>query len=142
MASWKDSIVIGATVGTVFDYVDEPMNLVDWLPGMVEVRNVIGTGAGREHDWTYKMAGMLQRGQTVTVEHVPNKCAVHQTIGAVGSTFAYFVEPYDQGTTLTLKIEYSIPIPILGRLAERIVLRRNTREFELALTNVKETLEG
>jgi hypothetical protein len=80
----------------VFAYVDEPTRLAEWLPSIVEIRNVIGTGAGQQFEWT----------------------------------------------ALTLEIEYGIPMPLLGRLAERFLIRRNMREFELALINVKETLES
>jgi len=60
----------------------------------------------------------------------------------VSSTFGYTIEPHAEGTALTLETEYSIPMPVLGRLAERVLLRRNRRELELALINVKETLES
>jgi carbon monoxide dehydrogenase subunit G len=142
MASWKNSIVIHAPADSVFAYVDEPTQLAEWLPSIVEVRNVIGTGAGQQFEWTAKMAGRLLRGQSTVIEHVPNRCAVHQSIGMVSSTFGYTVEPLAEGTALTLEIEYKIPIPLLGRLAERVLIRRNIREFELALINVKETLES
>lgn len=46
MISWKNSIVIHAPTDRVFAYVDDPMNLVEWLPGMVEVADVIGSAAG------------------------------------------------------------------------------------------------
>ena len=142
MASWKNSIVIHAPADRVFAYVDDPMNLVEWLPSMVEIQNVIGTGAGQQQEWTYKMAGLLLRGQATVVEHVPNKSAVHQTIGMISSDFGYAVEPHAEGSVLTLEVEYSVPIPVLGKLAEHIALRRNERDFENALENVKETLES
>lgn len=142
MASWKNSIVIHAPADSVFAYVDEPAQLAEWLPSMVEVRNVIGTGAGQQFEWTAKMAGLLLRGQSTIIEHVPNRCAVHQSIGMVSSTFGYTVDPIAEGTALTLEIEYNIPMPLLGKLAERVLIRRNMREFELALINVKETLES
>lgn len=142
MASWKDSIVVHAPPDQVFAYVDDPMNLVEWLPGMVEIRNVIGNGVGQQQEWTYKMAGLLLRGQAVVVEHVPNHRAVHQTIGMIHSNFAYSVETLEEGSELSLDIEYSVPIPVLGKLAEHIALRRNAREFALALENVKERLEA
>ena len=142
MASWKNSIVIHAPPDRVFAYVDDPMTLVEWLQGMVEIRNVIGSGAGQQQEWTYKMAGLLLRGQATVVEHVPNKRAVHQTIGTINSDFAYAVEPHEEGSVLTLEVEYSIPIPVLGKLAEHIALRRNEREFEMALRNVKEMMES
>ena len=142
MASWKNSIVIHAPADRVFAYVDDPMNLVEWLPSMVEIQNVIGTGAGQQQEWTYKMAGLLLRGQATVVEHVPNQSAVHQTIGMISSNFRYAVEPHEEGSVLTLEVEYSVPIPVLGKLAEHIALRRNEREFQIALENVKETLEA
>lgn len=142
MASWTNSIVIHAPADRVFAYVDDPMHLVEWLPGMMEVRNVIGSGAGQQQEWTYKMAGFLLRGQATVVEYVPNRRSVHQTIGMIGSTFTYTVEPHDEGATLTLEIEYNVPVPVLGRFAERAIIARNAREFEFALTNVKETLEA
>jgi len=142
MASWKNSIVIHAPADRVFAYVDDPMNLVEWLPSMVEIRNVIGTGAGQQQEWTYKMAGLLLRGQATVVEHVPNKSAVHQTIGMISSDFGYAVESHEEGSVLTLEVEYSVPIPVLGKLAEHIALRRNQREFQIGLENVKEVLEA
>lgn len=142
MAAWKNSIVIDASPDRVFAYVDDPSKLVEWLPGVVEVRDVIGSGAGQQQEWTYKMAGVKLRGQTVVVEYVPKTSSVHQTVGMIHSTFAYSVEPHDEGTRLTLDVEYAVPIPVLGKLAERLVIARNARELELALTNVKETLEN
>jgi len=142
MATWTNSIVIQAAADKVFAYVDEPMNLAEWLPSIVEVRNVIGTGAGQQFEWTAKMIGLLLRGQSTVVEHAPNKCGVHQTIGMVSSTFGYSVEPHGEGTELTLEIEYSVPIPLVGRLAEHVLVRRNAREFQLALDNVKELMEA
>jgi len=142
MASWKNSTKIHTLPDRVFAYVDEPMNLAEWLPSIVEVRNVIGTGAGQQFEWTATMAGRLLRGQSTVIEHERDRCGVHQTIGMVNSTFAYFVESSGEGAMLTLRIEYSIPIPLVGWLAEQVLLTRNVREFELALTNVKEILEA
>ena len=141
MASWRDSIVIHAPRDRVFAYVDDPETLVEWLPGMVDVHDVVGRGGGQQQEWTYKMVGIPLRGQAVVVEHVPGKSAVHQTIGMIHSTFAYSVEPHEHGTRFTLEIDYTVPIPVLGRLAEHIVIARNSRELELALTNLKELLE-
>ena len=70
MVSWKNSIVIHAPTDRVFAYVDDPMNLVEWLPGMVEVADVIGSGAGQQQAWTYKMAGLFLHGEATVVEHV------------------------------------------------------------------------
>jgi hypothetical protein len=137
-----DSVVIAARVDRVAAYLDEPSTMVEWLPSMMEIRDVIGTGAGQQYGWTYKYVGLLLNGQSTVIEHVPNELAVHQTIGTINSVWTFKFEPHDGGTSLTLEVEYSIPIPVLGKLAERLVLRRDKRTLDFALTNVKELLEG
>ena len=142
MALWKNSIVIHTPPEEVFAYVDDPMTLVEWLPGLMAVFDVIGSGIGQQQEFTYKMAGVRLHGQAVIVEHVPNTRSVYQTVGMVHSDFGYSVEAHEEGTRLTLEVKYTVPIPVLGRQAERLVIARNAREFELALTNIKETLEA
>ena len=141
MASWKNSVAIAAPADRVFAYVDDPMNLPIWLPTMVEVRDVIGTGAGQQFEWTSRMARSLLRGQSTVIEHVPNVHGLHQSIGMVNSTFGYTVEPHEDGATLTVAIQYAVPVPVLGKLAERVLLRRNAREFEVGIVTIKDVLE-
>jgi hypothetical protein len=142
MASWKDSILIHAPPDEVFAYVDDPSELPTWLANMVEVRDVIGTGLGQQYEYTYKMAGLLLRGENVVIEHVPNERGLHQVIGTISALWDYSVEPHKEGTVLNIEVEYSIPIPVLGRLAEHIAVMQNARSFELSLINVKDVMEG
>jgi uncharacterized membrane protein len=140
MVSLKRSVVIGAPADKVFAYVNEPTTMPEWLPSMVEIRDVIGTGAGQQYGWTYKYVGLLLRGQTTVVEYVSNECAVHQSIGRIDSVWTFSVEPHEEGTTLTIEVEYNIPIPVLGKLAEPFVVKRDTRTLESALANIEEML--
>jgi ligand-binding SRPBCC domain-containing protein len=142
MASWKDSILIHAPPEDVFAYVDDPRELPTWLPSMIEVRNVIGTGLGQQYEYTYKMGGLQLRGTNVVIEHVPNERGLHQVIGMISALWDYSVEPHPEGTLLNIEVEYSIPIPVLGRLAERLAIKQNAASFELALINVKDVMEA
>lgn len=142
MAAWKDSILIHAPPGEVFAYVDDPSELPTWLPNMAEVRNVLGTGLGQQYEYTYKMAGLLLRGQNIIIEHVPNQRGVHQIIGTISALWEYSVEPHGEGTVFNLEVEYSIPVPVLGKLAEHVAIRQNARSFELSLMNVKDLMEA
>lgn len=142
MMKVDERIVIDVAPEVVFAYVTDPAKMAEWLPSMVETRNIVGTGEGQQYEWTYKMVGILFRGQTVVVEHVPNRLAVLQTIGAADSTWTFDVEPTDGGTRLRLTIEYEVPVPVLGKLAERIISKRDARTIRLGLANAKDTLEG
>jgi len=142
MISHEHSIVIRAPLREVFAYVNAPATLSDWMTGMIDIRNIVGDGAGLQYEWTYQMAGIRLRGQNVVVEYIPDECAAHQSIGMVNATWKSFVEPHEDGTTLTLQVEYTIPFPVLGRLAEHLTVRRNERDLEGYLLNIKDILEG
>ena len=136
------SIVIKAAVEKVFAYVTDPINQIDWMPSMVSVKDVSGAGLEQRHRWTYKMAGVLLEGESVNTEYIPNKRVVTQSKGGAESTFTFDFEPHIDGTMLKMLIEYKIPIPVLGKIGETILLKRNKREADLAMTNIKEILEG
>ena len=140
MVSVRKSVVISAPPDRVFDYVTEPSTMAEWLTKMVEVRDIVGAGEGQQYEWTYKYAGLLLRGQSVVVQHVPNRLAVSQSIGMIGSTWTFRVEPHEEGSTLTIEVEYSVPIPVLGKIAEHVAVRLDARDLETSLSNVQDML--
>lgn len=101
MASWKDSILIHAPADDVFAYVDDPTELPTWLPSMIEVRNVVGTGLGQQYEYTYKMAGLQLRGQNIVIEHVPNERGLHQVIGMISALWTTRSSPTLKGRCST-----------------------------------------
>jgi len=50
-------------------------------------------------------------------------------------------KPVDEGTKLTITTEYKVPIPLLGKLAESIIVKMNENEQEVVLANVKAMME-
>jgi uncharacterized membrane protein len=142
MISYGNSIVINAPVGEVFTYVNELTTMPDWLTGLVEVRNVIGTGEGQQCEWTFKLVGIQLRGQAVTVDCVENKRCTHQSIGMFSSSWKQIVEPHEDGTKLIIEVEYTLPLPVLGKLAEHLTVRRMARDLDSSLLNIKEALES
>jgi len=136
------SIEINVAVENVFNYIDDPMNQITWMPSMITVKDVSGSGLGKNFHWTYKMAGIFLDGESTFTEHITNKRLVTQSKGGVESTFSFDFEPHNDGTRLNLVIEYAIPVPVVGKIGEAILLKRNEREADLAMTNIKEILEG
>jgi len=142
MAKVERSITINAPVEKVFKYIEDPMNNPEWIPSTVESRDVSGSGVGQHHRWTYKMAGVLLKGETTITEHIPNERIVSQIKGGVTSTWILSFKTQDGGTMMKLDIEYTIPIPVIGNIAEKILLKRNEREADLAMANIKDKVEG
>lgn len=142
MEKVERSIAINAPVEKVFNYVADPMTAIDWMPSMMNVKDVSGSGVGQSHRWTYKMAGVLFEGETATIEYIPNERIVNQTKGGISSTFIFSFEAHDGGAMLKLVIEYTVPVPVIGKIAEKILRKRNEREADLAMANIKEEMEG
>lgn len=142
MAKVKKSIIINSPVEKVFNYISDPMSQLEWLPSMMEVKNVNGSEVGQKYHWKYRMAGVPLEGETTVIEYIPNKRIMTKSKGGANSTWIFDFETQDGGTKVDLEIEYSIPVPVIGKLAEKIVLRRNEREGDLAMANIKDKMEG
>ena len=144
MPKIKRSITINAPVKKVFDYIADPVPSPEWLPGMVEIKDVIRTedGVGSAHNWVYKMAGVRFEGKSITDEFVQNKKIVVRSESSIKTLWSWNFEPLIDGTKIDLSVEYTIPMPVLGKLAEAIVLKQNEREADLALANIKAKMEN
>jgi uncharacterized membrane protein len=142
MISYQNSIVINSPLKTVFAYVNDLTTMPDWLAGLVEVRNVIGTGLGQQCDFTFKMVGVQLRGSAVVVDCVPDERCTHQSIGMLSADWTNIVEPHEDGTKLSVEVEYTLPGAVLGKLAEHLTIRRMKRDLQSSLLNVKDMLEG
>ncbi|MFC1866126.1 SRPBCC family protein [Chloroflexota bacterium] len=142
MAKLTKSITINAPVEKVFNYVSDSTNLPEIWPSLVEMKDVKELLDGRKTDrWTYKMAGMRLEGTTIT-EYVENKSIISKTEGGVKSTQKWTFAPADGGTKATFEVEYAVPIPVLGKLAEKIVVKMNDHEGDAIMANLKSRMEA
>jgi len=144
MAKVERSITINAPVEKVFAYIADPMSEPEWQPGSVEVKDVTLTeeGVGSHYRWVYKMWGLRFEGESTTLEYIPNQRIVTQSKGGIVSTWTYTFEPHDGGTKANVVVEYTVPIPVLGKVAEALVLKQTEREADLAVANLKARMEG
>ena len=142
MATVKNSIIINAPVEKVFEYLT-PENLPEIWPSLVEVSNVEELpNGGYSWDFVYKMAGMRLTGQSTHIEFVPNERTVSQTTGGIESMITWEYQPVDDGTKVTSTVEYKVPVPVLGKLAESAILKMNENEGKVIFENVKARLEA
>ncbi len=143
MAKITREILINAPVEKVFEYHSNPMNQPEYWPSMLEVKDVEELPEGRrKYSWVYKMAGIRLEGTTETTEFVENERIVTKSTGGVDSTFVYEYKPEGEGTRLAMEVEYTVPVPVLGKLAEAFILKANEREADTVLGNLKDRLEA
>ena len=142
MAKLQKSITIHAPVEKVFAFMDNPCNLPEIWPSMVEIKDVKpNPNGGSDFGWVYKMAGMKFDGASETTEHVTNQHTVTKSTKGIESKFSWLYEAVDKDTKLTVDIEYTVPVPLLGKLAEAIIVKQNEHEAEILLENLKNMME-
>ncbi|MCA9565652.1 MAG: SRPBCC family protein, partial [Myxococcales bacterium] len=133
---------VRADIETVFGVVDDPEKSVEWLPGMLSVSDIKGEGRGRTYNWRYKMAAFKLSGKSEITAHDPPKRVIVQSSGGADSTWTWEFEEKNGKTVVSLVVVYVVPIPLLGRIAERLLVRQNAKEMNQALENVKRMSEA
>lgn len=143
MKKIRKTIEIKAPVQRVFDFLAQPSNLPTIWPNMVAVSNAVPRMAGlHDFDWEFRMVGFHFTGHTRILEAQAGKFARLQTSGGIPSTFVFTYQGLDgSGTRLTVDVEYEIPTPIIGKLAEAIVAKMNERDIETMLGHLKDVME-
>jgi len=143
MPKRETTITINAPVEKVFSYLqDEPTNLLEIWPSMVEVKDMKRLpNGGTSFRWVYKMVGMRFEGTSEDIEYISNQRVVTKTKGGIEATYTWMFQPEDGGTKMTVEVEWSVPVPVLGKLAEALIIRQQEREFDLVLANLKDKME-
>jgi uncharacterized protein YndB with AHSA1/START domain len=102
-------------------------------------------GVGDVFDQTVRIAGLrLDTHWRVTEYDPPRAVAYHVTADAGGRmTIRQTVHAGDSGSRVEFDIDYDLPAGFLGELLDKVyVERRNQREAEHSLANLKDLLEG
>ena len=87
------------------------------------------------------MAGIRLKG-TTTTQYVENVEVISRTKGGVKSIQIWTFKPVNDGTQVAVDIEYTIPIPVIGKLAEKIVVMMNEHEGDIVMANLKSRMEA
>jgi uncharacterized membrane protein len=137
------SISINVPAEKIFDYWTEPANLPEVWPSVVEVkdRQRLPNG-GNFFRWVYKMAGMRFEGTSEDIEYVANQRTVTESTGGIDNMITVTLQPEGDGTKVAFEVEYTVPVPLLGKLAEAAIVKLNQNEIELLLANLKARMEA
>lgn len=143
MAKVTRTISINAPVEKVFGYINEPTNLLEIWPSMVEAKDVERLpNGGNRFRWVYKMAGVRLEGTSEDTEVAPNQRVVSETKDGIESKITWAFQPEAGGTKVTFEAEYTVPIPLVGRVAEAFIVKLNENEAGVLLANLKDRMEA
>jgi len=142
------TIFIAAPPGEVFAFINDPHHMPEWIPSMAEVSDVCGEGHGSEYSWVYHtgaftptLAGLQLTGQSVVTEYSPPTRLTRRTNGLAHSIWDFQLNPVGEGTELTLRITWKVPVPFIGHAVESWMARRNARPLGHAVENAMRAIE-
>ncbi len=137
------TLEIKAPAQRVYDYLTQPTNLPHIWPNLMAASNVVSRdGGASDFDWVFKMAGVQLKGHSTAEEAQPGKFIRYRNEGGIPSTFRWTFQGLDGGKTrLGVEVEYTIPTPVIGKLAEALVAKINERDLDTMLGNLKDVME-
>jgi uncharacterized membrane protein len=142
MPKGESSVVISASVEKVWAIFNDAQKLPDWMSLMTEVSDIQGEGVGKTYKFVYKFMGIPFKGTTEVLEQVPNKKSVVKSEGGASSTWTWEFAPVEDGTKVSVVVEYAIPGQVLGKFVEPFVVKQGNRDVAHALGNLKHLLES
>ncbi|MFC2017200.1 SRPBCC family protein [Chloroflexota bacterium] len=138
MAKIEEAAIVNAPIERIFRHINEPSNWLEFWPSLVEIKDVQSLpNGGYRARWVYKMAGMRFKGKGEYTDVAPNHWLVIKTKGGIRSTITWTFRSIGEKTRVTLTIEYKVPILLLGKLAEAIVVKMNEQEANLIMHNLQ-----
>ncbi len=140
MAVIERTFSVEAPQERAFAFLADHANDAQWLPGLADPRNFIGAGTDYRWEVTYKMAGMSFNVAGQVVEHTPPSRHVVETRSGMVSTWDWTLEPEGNGTRITLRMEYTIPVVAVGKIAEKILLKQNEKAADEGVANLQRIL--
>jgi uncharacterized membrane protein len=145
MAHIEKSVTINAPVDVVDGYMAQISKLPEWYTNMLEVRNLsadtIATGV--TYEWAFKMVGIRFDGKSRYTDVVRKQHVRLETEGGIPSKWEWRFAADGNHTKLSVTVDYTVPGKLLGKIADKLFIeRRNVRDLEHALANVKEHCEA
>ncbi|MFC1918319.1 SRPBCC family protein [Chloroflexota bacterium] len=138
MVRIDNETILKVPLENLFDYINKPENFSEIWTSLINVSNIKSLpNGGYSSQWIYKMAGRHFKGVGKCTRISPNRLIVIESKGGIKSTITWTFRSDGNITKVTLTIEYKIPIPLLGKLAEAIIVKMNEQEMNMIMDNLK-----
>lgn len=136
-------VTLQADPDAIIDYIADVRNHPAFIGPLKSVENLSGSPRepGTTWDWTFIMAGVEISGRAEALEYVPGRSYRYRTTSGIISTFTYGVEAGDDGSELTMDVEYDVPDTVADKVGLAVVERLNERTGASATENIKVILD-
>lgn len=145
MAEFVRSIEIAGTADAVFRQLCDLHQLTRWSTITDTHEGSEELAMGVEFDQSIRVAGVKLPTHWRCVEYDPPRSVAYEATSAGGGRLhmRQLVSSAASGCRVDLEVNYDLPGGVLGDIADRVYLeRRNEREAEHSLQNLKDIVEG
>jgi uncharacterized membrane protein len=140
--SLKKTTRIHAPQNKVFAFVTNPEYVPQWMPGIVDVKNIAGPqGTGESWEYHYAFAGTHHKGTAHITEYEQDKQVGVKTQGDLSSEWQFRFDPDGDYTNLTVEIDYDMPATLLSKIEAPLLRKLHNNDAAHALENLKAHLE-
>jgi len=141
----EQSIDIHAPVEAVFGMIaHQPERQAEWWPP-IELQERVSpppTNVGSVSRYVYNMMGVKINGEHEVIEISENQYLHVKTISGIDSAFEFIFQPTNNGTNLTIRVDYKLPGSVLGQLLNKLVIeKKNEDDLRQGLANLKAIVE-
>jgi uncharacterized membrane protein len=142
----EQSINIEAPVEAVFGVIaHQPERMAEWWPP-IELQERVSpapTNIGSVSRYVYNMMGVKIKGEHEVLEMAENQHLIVKTTSGIDSQFDFHFAPSNNGTNLTIRVDYTLPGSVLGQLLNRLAIeKKNEQDLEEGLRNLKAIVEN
>lgn len=125
MTRIENSIVIKKAIDEVFNYSSDYEKWSDWFEGVSDFKPTTETkkGNGTRYAYKAKMMGLSVPVETQIHNFVPNNGWIGKATKGMPHQTQWIFETVDEGTKFTYVLEYKLPIPVLGPLFDKFILK-------------------
>jgi ligand-binding SRPBCC domain-containing protein len=142
VARIEKEIMINASLEKIFNFVDNPTDLIKIWPSLMVVKNTQSLpNGGYTFEYVYKMAGKLLEGTAEYTDKVQNSRLTVKTKGAIDATMTWTFRSNENLTRVTLSVDYRLPLSVSSLLNGNVAIAMNDREAEVILNNLRAVFE-
>jgi uncharacterized membrane protein len=125
MTRIEKSIIIKNPIDRVFIYASDWEKWSDWFEGVSDFKPIteINKGNGAHYAYKVKMMGLNVQVETEIYNFVTNKGWTGKSTKGIPIKTQWIFETNVEGTKFTYVLEYKLPIPILGPLFDKFILK-------------------
>jgi len=134
------NILIHARVGPVFEYAADWRHWSDWFEGVSDFRPIshVEQGNGARYRYKARMMGLPATVETEIHEYVENSGWTGVATRGLPHKTRWAFEASGEDTVFTYSLEYELPIPLVGRMIDALVMKRQWRRIiDRSLENLK-----